>query len=472
MPVAPRVRFAPSPTGYLHVGGARTALFNWLFARSTGGTFLLRIEDTDRERNRPELTDAILDSMQWLGLGWDEEPMHQSDRLHAYREAADKLLADGRGYWCDCTPEQVQERAHARGGPPGYDGFCRERHLDAGERTALRFRTSDDGVTTFDDIVRGSVTFGNASLEDFVILRSNGTPTFLLANIVDDAAMSISHVIRGEEHVNGTPKYLLLAESLGYDYRPVFAHLPLLVNEQRKKLSKRRDDVAVGDYRDRGFLPEAMRNYLALLGWGPDDGIEVRPITEIIERFRLEDVTPSPAFFDIKKLLSINAEWIRSLDAEEFVRRAEPFLAAGAPALAALSSLASDVRDRVRTLDEVGPMIDFLHLDEPVIDEASWDKAMVRGRNVAEMLDASAAGLAELDDRTWAPEAIRDAIEAAAAHAGLINAEGKPQLSKAQGPVRVAVSGRTVGPPLFESLAVLGRERTLARLRSARERVG
>lgn len=471
MPDVPRVRFAPSPTGYLHVGGARSALFNWLFARSTGGVFLLRVEDTDRERNRPELTDAILDSLQWLGLGWDEEPVHQSDRLDAYREAADKLTADGRAYLCDCTPEQVQDRARMRGGPPGYDGHCRERCLDPGVGRALRFRTPDHGDTTFDDIVRGHVSFGNATLEDFVILRSNGTPTFLLVNIVDDVAMGITHVIRGEEHVNGTPKYLLLAEALGYDLRPSFAHLPLLVNEQRKKLSKRRDDVAVGDYRRRGFLPEAMRNYLALLGWGPADGVEVRPISEIIERFRLEDVTPSPAYFDTKKLLSINGEWIRTLDADEFLRRAEPFLDAGEPARAVLASLAVEVRDRVRTLDEVGPMIDFLHLDEPVIDEASWDKAMVHGRNVAAMLDATVAGLDGLDQGAWEPAAIREVVEAAAVAAGLTNAEGSAQLSKAQGPVRVAISGRTVGPPLFESLAVLGPERTLSRLRAARKRV-
>lgn len=471
MPSAPRVRFAPSPTGYLHVGGARTALFNWLFARASGGVFLLRIEDTDRERNRPELTDAILESLQWLELRWDGEPVHQSDRLDVYQGAADKLLADSHAYWCDCMPEQVQERARLRGGPPGYDGFCRERHLEPGDGRALRFLTPDVGETSFDDVVRGCVAFGNATLEDFVILRSNGTPTFLLANLVDDTAMGITHVIRGEEHVNGTPKYLLLADALGVTRRPVFAHLPLLVNEQRKKLSKRRDDVAVGDYRARGFLPEAMRNYLALLGWGPADGVEVRPISEIVEQFRLEDVTPSPAFFDIKKLLSINAAWIRTLDADEFVRRAEPFLAGGEPARDALASLAIDVRDRVRTLDEAGPMIDFLYLDEPEFDEASWDKAIVRGGNVAAMLDASIDGLADLDDSRWTPQAIRDAIEAAAVVADLTNAEGKPQLSKAQGPVRVAVSGKMVGPPLFESLAVLGREPTLARLRSARARI-
>ena len=269
---SPRLRFAPSPTGYLHVGGARTVLFNWLVARREGGEMVLRIEDTDTERNRPELTDDILEQIRWLGLAWDGEPVHQSDRLHLYTKAADELLAAGRAYWCDCTPEQVQQRARDRGGPPGYDGFCRDRGLGPGAGAALRFRVPDEGSTTFDDLVRGQVTFDNAKLEDFVLLRSNGIPTFLLANVVDDADMGITHVVRGEEHVNGTPKYLLIGEALGLDHHPVFAHLPVLVNEQRKKLSKRRDSVSVAEFRAEGYLPEAMVNYLALLGWGRPTG--------------------------------------------------------------------------------------------------------------------------------------------------------------------------------------------------------
>ncbi|MDP1803820.1 MAG: glutamate--tRNA ligase family protein, partial [Acidimicrobiales bacterium] len=214
-----RLRFAPSPTGYLHVGGARTVLFNWLYARHTGGEFVLRIEDTDTERNRPELTQNILDMLEWLGLGWDGDVVHQSDRFGLYADAADRLFAEGRAYWCDCTGEEVQARAKDRGGPPGYDGFCRERQLDKGPTTALRFLTPDDGATEFDDLIRGQVRVEHKTLEDFVLLRSSGTPTFLLANIVDDADMAITHVVRGEEHVNGTPKYLLLADALGLDYR-------------------------------------------------------------------------------------------------------------------------------------------------------------------------------------------------------------------------------------------------------------
>jgi glutamyl-tRNA synthetase len=466
MAAAPRLRFAPSPTGYLHVGGARTVLFNWLVARRQGGEMLLRIEDTDSERNRPELTDDILEQIQWLGLPWDGAPTHQSERLHLYAKAADELIAAGRAYWCDCTAEHVQQRARQRGGPPGYDGYCRERGLDRGPATALRFRVPDEGATTFDDLVRGTVTFDNAKLEDFVLLRSNGIPTFLLANVVDDADMGITHVVRGEEHVNGTPKYLLIGEALGLDHRPVFAHLPVLVNEQRKKLSKRRDSVSIAEFREAGYLPEAMVNYLALLGWGPKDGVEIRPLDEIVELFRLEDVTPSPAFFDTRKLQHVNAEYIRALDADEFVARARPFFAFGELTEAVLRPIAALVRDRVRLLTEVEPMVDFLRDDEVTVDEASWQKHIVRGGDrAAAMLDAAVAGLAACD---WHPAAIEGALLEAATAAGFVNAEGGPQMAKAQGPVRVAVTGRSVGPPLYESLVVLGRERTLARLRAAR----
>ena len=469
MPVAPRLRFAPSPTGFLHVGSARAVLFNWLVARQTGGEMLLRIEDTDVERNRPELTDNILETMQWLGLGWDGEPVHQSRRLDLYREAAEKLLAAGRAYWCDCTAEQVQARAKERGGPPGYDGFCRERGVEPGPGVALRFRTPDEGTTSFDDLVRGHVQFDNAVLEDFVLLRSNGNPTFLLPNIVDDADMGVTHVVRGEEHVNGTPKYLLLAEALGLSYRPVFAHLPVLVNEQRKKLSKRRDSVSVADFRAEGYLPEAMVNYLALLGWGPPDGVEIRPLAEIVELFRLEDVHSSPAFFDVRKLQHFNAEYIRALDADEFVARARPYLAHGDESAAVLQPIAELVRDRVRLLSEVEPMIEFLRGDDVEIDDESWQKGVAKlGDRAATMLDAA---LARLDASEWERDAIEAALRAAAVDAGFVNAEGQAQMSKAQAPVRVATTGRTVGPPLYESLVELGRDRTRDRLQKARERL-
>lgn len=466
-----RVRFAPSPTGYLHVGGARTALFNWLYARHTGGAFLLRVEDTDVERNRPELTQAIFDALEWLDLDWDEAVVYQSERFNEHRAAADQLESAGHAYWCDCTPEQVQARAKERGGPPGYDGYCRDRGLGPGPGRALRFRVPPGKAVSWDDRVRGAVSVERHTLEDFVLLRSSGTPTFLLANIVDDHAMGITHVIRGEEHINGTPKYLLLGEALGFDFHPVFAHAPVLVNEQRKKLSKRREDLWIADYQHHGYLPEAMCNYLALLGWGPPDGVEIRPLDEIVSLFRLDDINPSPAFFDPTKLSHVNGEYIRMLTASEFVERATPFLDDGTVARDALTRLAAEVRDRVRTLDEVNGMIDFLYLDEPVIDPASWDKAMVRGKTAPELLDGVIEGLAAIEDNAWTADAIRTVVEKATVELGYVNAEGRPQLAKTQGPIRVAVSGRMVGPPLFESLTVLGRERTLARLRAARSRL-
>ncbi len=466
---AARFRFAPSPTGYLHVGNARAALFNWLEARRVGGELLLRVEDTDRERSSSELVENILTSLRWLGLDWDGDIVFQADNLDAHRAAAERLLGTGRAYWCDCTAEAVQARAKERGGPPGYDGFCRERGLERSDRTALRFRAPDDGTTSFADLVRGAVVFENKTIEDFVLLRSTGMPVFLLSNALDDAAMGITHVVRGEDHVPGTPKYLMLRDALDLGRPEVFAHLPMLVNEGRQKLSKRKDSVSVADFAAAGYLPEAMVNYLALLGWGPKDGVEIRPLTEIIDRFRLGDVTSSPAFFDTKKLQAFNAEYLRALPVGEFVERARPFLTRGAAAEAVLEPVAALVQERVRLLTEVEPMVAFL-LDDPLeVDEESWTKAMVKGKAAPEMLDATIAGLEVLE--RWVADEIRGAIEVAAVSAGLVSAEGQPQLSKAQGPVRVATTGRSVGPPLFESLEALGRERTLARLRAAREQL-
>jgi glutamyl-tRNA synthetase len=462
-----RCRFAPSPTGYLHVGSAQSALFNWLFARGSGAEFLLRIEDTDAERNRPELTTNILDMLRWLGIEWDGDPVHQSERFELYRGATYLLEERGTVYWCDCTREDVEARGKERGGKPGYDGHCRDRGLDRAPGRALRVRTPDTGVTTWPDVVRGDVEFANENLEDFVIVRSNGMPLFLLANVVDDHEMAITHVIRGEDHLNNTPKYLLLWEALGYGERPTFAHLPLLVNAARKKLSKRRDDVSVADYKARGILPEAMRNYLALLGWAPRDGIEIRPIEEMVEQFRLEDVNPAPAFFDQTKLLHVNAHYVRGLPTDEFVRLAAEFLPPGEEPRRALEQLAPLVQERVRTLDEVPGMLDFLWLEEPALDEDAWSK-IARDDRAGAMLDAA---LERLEGAEWSPEAIEEAVRSAGADAGFVNDEGHVQLAKAQAPVRVALTGRRVGPPLWESTAALGRDRTVTRLRAARARL-
>jgi glutamyl-tRNA synthetase len=468
---AVRARFAPAPTGYLHIGGARTALFNWLFARHHGGELALRVEDTDAERSRPELVDAIYETLGWLGLDWDGEPVHQSDRGDLYRAAADRLLASGAAYRCDCTRADVDARNEANGRKtPGYDGFCRDRDVAPGPDVVVRFRIPDpDGATSFDDMIRGEVTFEHANLEDFVVVRSGGVPMFLLANAIDDADMAITHIIRGEDLINTTPKVLLLRDALGYDYAPRYAHVPLIVNEKRQKLSKRRDDVSVGDYRERGYLPEAMVNYLATLGWGAPDGVEIRPLAEIVELFQVEDVSSSSAFFDLKKLDHFAGDYIRALPTAEFVDRAGPWLrgevgpqppwppdAFDAAEFAALAPL---VQERVVRLDQVPGYVDFVFLPEPEVDQAAWDKVMVKAAGSATlMLDAV---IAEYETCDWDADVVM----------AVIQREGERlELPKKQwqAPVRVAVTGRSVGPPLGESLVVLGRERTLARLRAAR----
>jgi glutamyl-tRNA synthetase len=461
----PRVRFAPSPTGYFHVGGARTALFNWLVARQQGGVFVLRIEDTDTERNREEWIEGICSALRWLGLDWDEGPFLQSERGRLYAEAIDKLVAGGHVYYCDCTRQTVDERMRTKA-TPGYDGFCRDRGLGPGPGRALRFRTPDEGSTTVLDVVRGEVVFQHETIEDFVLVKSNGDPLFVLANAVDDMDMGITHVIRGEEHLPNTPKTILVWQALGGPRLPVFAHLPILVNEKRQKLSKRRDPVALEDYRHQGYLPEAMRNYLALLGWGPADGREIMSLDDMVGEFRLSDVTRSPAFFDVRKLTHFNGEYIRAMPPEHFLEACQPWLEdAPWPASAfdpeVFARIAPLVQERVATLAEVPAMVDFLFLDQAPIEEASWERAIAGDPAAAGLLDDA---IASYESCPWTAEEIRAATLAVGERSG-------KKLAKAQAPIRVAVTGRTVGPPLFESLHLLGRDRTLERLRSARDRL-
>ena len=462
---APRVRFAPSPTGYLHVGGARTALFNWLFARGREGTFVLRIEDTDPERSRDDLVEGIQRSLHWLQLDWDEGPVRQSHRLDLYLDAAEQLRREGHAYFCECTSEEVKARSAGRP-TPGYDGHCRERGLAPGPGRALRFRTPDEGETVIRDLIRGDVTFAHESLEDFVIVRSDRSPSFYLPNAVDDIDLKITHVIRGEDLLPSTPRVLLVRRALGAVDEPVFAHAPMIVDEQRRRLSKRRHAVAVEEYRAKGYLPEALRNYLALLGWSPSDGREIVPIEDMVADFRPEAINRSPAFFDLQKLGHVNAEYIRALPVATFVRESLPWLELDTPwpaerfDLGRFEAVAALVQERVRTLEEVPQMVDFLFLEEPAIDETAWAK-VTRAPSAADVLDDA---LAEYADCPWEAAVLHDATLAIGERHGL-------KLSKAQAPIRVAVTGRTVGPPLFESLQVLGRENTLARLRAARNRL-
>lgn len=484
VPPAIRTRFAPAPTGYLHLGGARTALFNWMFARHHGGEFVLRIEDTDTERSRPELIEVIFRVLEWLGLDWDGEPVLQSQRGELYAGAVTGLLDSGNAYWCGCTPDEVKARAEARGGTPGYDSHCRHAELGPGAGRVVRFAVPDDGTTEFDDVVRGHISFDNATLEDFVIQRSTGAPLFLVANAVDDPDMGVTHVIRGEDLINVTPKVLLLRHALGVTDDPVFAHLPLIVNDKRQKLSKRRDDVSVGDYINRGFASEAMVNYLALLGWGPPDGIEQRPLSELVDLFDLATVSKSSAAFDIRKLEKFSGDTIRALPTDEFIHRSQPWLtgiAAGQvtdpgvprwdPAhydpdqVAALAPL---VQERVNTFAEVPGYVVFLFADPLEVDETSWTKVMGKDGAVAlAQLERCADELAALGDAGWSAAAIEQVVFAVAPDSGLVRDDGEVNRKRAQAPVRVAALGAAVGPPLWESLAVLGAQATVGRLRSA-----
>ncbi|WP_370065549.1 glutamate--tRNA ligase [Streptacidiphilus sp. MAP5-3] len=447
-----------------HVGGARSALYNWAVARqSDGGVFVLRIEDTDAARNKPEWIDGIISALAAIGISKDdpafEGPYFQSHNADRHREAAAQLRDAGRAYYCDCTREELAKRTGSE--QLGYDGFCRERGLAYAEGRALRFRTPDEGETLVKDVVRGDTVFPNKAIEDFVIARGDGSPVFLLANVVDDLDERITEVIRGEEHLSNTPKQQLLWEALGAT-PPVWAHLSVIVNEKRQKLSKRRDKVALEDYLAEGFLPDAMVNYLMLLGWAPGADEEILPFAELQRRFRIEDVNTSPAFFDIKKLTAFNGEYIRALSPEQFLAACAPYLVAPhanwTPEQfdrALFERIAPLAQTRLAVLSEITANVDFLFLDQPVEDEASWTKAMKPG--AAEVLrDARAA----YETAEWAAEPLKQTLLEIGERHGL-------KLGKAQAPVRVAVTGRTVGLPLFESLEALGRDRVLARLDAA-----
>jgi glutamyl-tRNA synthetase len=463
----PRYRFAPSPTGYFHVGGARTALYNWLLALKNNGTFVLRIEDTDESRNQPQWTQGIIDALAWIGIDSNdphfEGPYFQSTNAEAHVAAAHKLFAAGHAYYCDLTTEQIQERAKAAG-LNGYDGYSRDRGLAAGPGHVLRFKVPA-GKTIVHDTVRGEVEFDNSTIEDFVLLRGNGTPVFLIANVVDDMTMNITHVVRAEEHLPNTPKQQMLWDALGVT-PPVWAHVPVLVNEQRKKLSKRRDKVAVEQYRDEGILPEAMVNYLMTLGWAPIGDTEIVPWEQIVQEFSLESVNHSPAFFDIKKLQAFNGEYIRKMPLADFVDAANNILTSEAATWPAerykpevFAAMAPLVQTRVAVMAEVVDMVDFLFMAEPPIDEAAFTKAFSADFAIPTLTQIATA----FETIEWNAENIKQAVEA-------VGTEHEVKLGKLQGPLRIAITGRSVGPPLFEPIELLGRDESLRRIRAALSR--
>ena len=403
---------------------------------------VLRVEDTDASKKTQEFVDAIVEPLQWLGIDWDEGPYFQSDRLELHAAAVQQLVDSGHAYFCDLSREEIDARAEEAGLPPGYHGWSRDRDVADGPGVVVRFRAPDEGSTVIDDVIRGRVEVQHSTVEDFVIRRGDGSPVFLIANAVDDHDMGITHVIRGEDLLNTAPKVMLLWDALGYGERPSYAHLPLLVNEQGKKLSKRRDSVALGSFRDEGYLPDAMVNYLALLGWGPADEVEVRPMAEIVELFSLDAVNKAPAMFDVKKLDHINGEYINAMSAAEFVASAEPWLTgddtpwpaeAYRPEVA--EALAPEVQQRVSKLSDAAGWLTWLFVAPTEYDEKGWTKAMVKGRAADRVLDGVIDGLETVDFDD--PEA----IEALVMGVGNALTEELDARVLSQAPVRVALTG-------------------------------
>jgi glutamyl-tRNA synthetase len=479
MATGSRVRMAPAPTGRLHIGTARTTLYNWLFARHHGGTFVLRLEDSDAQRSSPEFARDILSSIRWLGLDWDEGPevggphgpYLQSQKLPRYREVAEELLARGAAYACFCTPEELAERRRERerqGLPSRYDRRCRS--LSAADRArlegegrpaAVRFAMPEEGKTGWTDLIRGEVEFENALLDDFVLLRADGSPTYLLAVVVDDHDMAISHVLRGEDLISATPRQMHTYQALGWE-RPEFAHIPLILAPDRSKMSKRHGATAVSEYREQGYLPEALVNFIALLGWSPGDDRELLTREEMISVFSLEGIGRSGAVFDLEKLNWMNGVYLRQLPPERLVELARPFLEKAGMGGAAFDEeyVAKALlleQERAKTLAELPGLTRFF-FEEPGSYDEKGERKWFRREGAAALLAGLRQALAGL--ATFEPADLEAALRGLGEELGL-----------GAGPVihttRLAVTGRTAGPGLFEVLAVLGKERVLKRLERA-----
>ncbi|MDH3462977.1 MAG: glutamate--tRNA ligase [Acidimicrobiia bacterium] len=466
-----RLRIAPSPTGNLHVGTARAALFNWLYARNTGGVFIVRIDDTDQERSTQEFEDGILDSLRWLGLDWDEGvsvggphgSYRQSDRYDRYREVAEQLVESEAAYYENRSTEELEslrQKAQKEGKHPGH--YIR-RPATTADEGAIRMSIPQDGPIVFEDLIRGTVSFEPQDVDDFVILRGNGVPTYHLASTVDDVDYRITHVARGEDLLPSTPKHILLTRAMAGE-EPTYAHLPLLFGTDGKKLSKRHDATSLTSYRDMGYLPDAVFNYLALLGWSVDGDTTIFSRDQAVAAFDLADVSRNPATFDPSKLEWMNGEYVRAMSSEEFLSAALPFVegALGRPLAheerPVLAEIAPVVQERTKLLPEAGEQVRFLFTEIDSYDPASWEKVMTKD-GVPGILDAAIERLADID--AWNAESIETDLRA-------LLAEIEVGVGKGLQPMRVAVTGSSVSPPLFESMAVLGRDRTVERLQNAR----
>ncbi|MGB8361878.1 MAG: glutamate--tRNA ligase [Acidimicrobiia bacterium] len=466
---------APSPTGTLHVGTARTALFNWLYARHTGGTFIVRVDNTDLERSTDEFEEEILSSIRWLGLDWDEGvgvggpygTYRQSDRLDRYETIAEELVESGHAYYDDRTPEELEslrQRAQKEGKHPGH--YIRRPEAEA-TTGVIRLSIPPDGPVEFTDVIRGDLSFAPEDLDDFVILRTNRTPTYHLASTVDDIDYQITHVARGEDLLPSTPKHILLTRALE-GAEPIYAHLPLLFGTDGKKLSKRHGATSLSEYRDAGLIPEAVFNYLATLGWSPDGETTIFDRDLAVEKFDLADVSRNPAAFDPDKLEWMNGEYIRAMDSSSFGEMARPHVekALGrgltGEEWGTFMEVAPLIQERTKLLPEAGEQAVFLFEDFDEYDEKSWQKVMAK-EGVADVLDAGLDALIGLDE--WTSDAVEAALRVLPEQLGL-------GASKTFQPLRVAVTGSSVSPPLFESIAALGRERSLERVRRARQELG
>jgi glutamyl-tRNA synthetase len=460
-----RSRFAPSPTGYLHIGGARTALFSYLFARGKGGTFVLRIEDTDRERSTTESVQAIFDGLRWLRIDWDEGPFFQSQRDDLYKERVRDLERRGRAYRCYCTVEELErkrEAAFREGRKPSYDRTCRNRTDRPNRPFAIRFRAAEAGETAFQDLIKGRLAFQNEDLDDLIIARSDGTPTYNFCVVVDDHDMEISHVIRGEDHVANTPKQIQLYEAMNYPV-PVFAHVPLILGLDRTPLSKRHGATSVIAYRDQGFFPEAMINYLVRLGWSHGDQ-EIFSLAELVEKFAIEDVGKSAGVFDLEKLSWVNSHYLKTLPLQRVVNDVKPFLEArGHRALSDdwIARMVATLRERSRTLVELLDLASYYLSDAVAIDPKAGAKFLKP--EVRPLLLELAERLGSIP--RWNASSIQAVFEA-------IMGERKLGLGKIAQPVRVAITGGTASPGIFEVLEVVGQERSVSRLQSAAATIG
>ncbi|OGP55104.1 MAG: glutamate--tRNA ligase [Deltaproteobacteria bacterium RBG_13_52_11] len=464
--MAIRTRFAPSPTGYLHIGGVRTALFNWLFARHHRGAFILRIEDTDVVRSSQEYLNAILDGLKWLGLDWDEGPYFQSQRINLYRGHVERLMEAGKAYRCYCTPEELEERrqqALASGDKPKYDGRCRERtDQPADLPSVIRFIAPQEGETVVDDLVKGKVTFENEELDDLIILRSDGTPTYNFVVVVDDALMGITHVIRGDDHLNNTPRQIHLYEALGYP-PPAFAHLPLILGQDRTRLSKRHGATSVTAYQEMGYVPNALVNYLARLGWSYGDQ-EIFSREEMIERFSLEGTGRSAGIFNPEKLLWLNAHYIKEGDPREIAQQLIPFLLQRGVKVELNERLIKVIRSlqpRAKTMVEMAEMAEFYFKDDFPYDEKGSRKFL--RPELSPFLTCLLEGLPNSND--FAEANLERFFRQ------LIEQQGLKLNQAAQG-VRVALTGKTTSPGLFEVMEGIGRDQVIKRLERALGYIG